>query len=177
MSFLKYGEMTNEQCFELGNAITGCNTLKRMTFGLSNNIDNTKLIDNSSDEENKKEDDQRDRALSLDVDINPLLVKGSANGQSCYYEDKENDVLHVPSWLFRLISFSQPLASLSHESPSKSVGQKLPRRQRRAGLLRGCVAGRRVRVDQAVSERVGRRHRLRCLSGVARGRRGGGARG
>jgi len=53
---------------------------------------NTKLIDNSSDDENKK-DDKRDRALSLDVDINPLLVKGSANGQSCYYEDKENGIV------------------------------------------------------------------------------------
>jgi hypothetical protein len=54
---------------------------------------NTKLIENSSDDESKKDDKERDRSLSLDVDINPLLVKGSSNGQSCYYEDKENGIV------------------------------------------------------------------------------------
>ena len=48
---------------------------------------NPKLIDNSSDDEPIK--DKRDRAVSIDVDINPLLVKGKANGKDCYYEDKE----------------------------------------------------------------------------------------
>ena len=46
-----------------------------------------KLIDNSSEEDNMKE--LRERALSVDVDINPLLIKGTANGKDCYYENKE----------------------------------------------------------------------------------------
>jgi len=45
------------------------------------------LIENSSEDETIKE--MRDRTLSIDVDINPLLVKGIANGKDCYYEDKE----------------------------------------------------------------------------------------
>ena len=43
VSFHNYGELSNEQCGELGNAIAGSTTLKRMAFYLSNNIDNTKL--------------------------------------------------------------------------------------------------------------------------------------
>ena len=52
-----------------------------------NKISDVKLIDNSSEEDPIKE--KRDRAISIDVDINPLLVKGKANGKDCYYEDKE----------------------------------------------------------------------------------------
>lgn len=49
------------------------------------------LIENSSEEDKLK--DKRDRALSIDVDIHPLLVKGTANGISCYYEDKEGGLV------------------------------------------------------------------------------------
>ena len=31
--------------------------------------------------------------MSLDVDVNPLLIKGVANGKDCYYEDKENGLV------------------------------------------------------------------------------------
>ena len=51
------------------------------------------LIDNSSDEDNDKKQEKRDRGLSLDVDTNPLLVKGQANGKNCYYEDKEGGLV------------------------------------------------------------------------------------
>lgn len=47
------------------------------------------LIENSSDDEHAVNQEKRDRALSLDVDLHPLLVKGTANGKNCYYEDKE----------------------------------------------------------------------------------------
>ena len=52
-----------------------------------NKDSDSKLIDNSSEDEMTRE--KRDRAISIDVDINPLLVKGKANGKDCYYEDKE----------------------------------------------------------------------------------------
>jgi hypothetical protein len=52
---------------------------------------NTALIENSSEED--KLQDRRARALSIDVDIHPLLVKGTANGINCYYEDKEGGLV------------------------------------------------------------------------------------
>jgi hypothetical protein len=51
------------------------------------------LIENSSDDEHAINQEKRDRALSLDVDLHPLLVKGTANGKSCYYEDKEGGLV------------------------------------------------------------------------------------
>jgi len=53
---------------------------------------NLKLIDNSSEEDNMKE--LRERALSVDVDNNPLLIKGTANGKDCYYENKEGGTVY-----------------------------------------------------------------------------------
>ena len=52
---------------------------------------NSALIENSSEEDKLK--DRRERALSIDVDIHPLLVKGTANGKNCYYEDKEGGLV------------------------------------------------------------------------------------
>tara|TARA_B100001248_G_scaffold238597_1_gene203307 strand:+ start:187 stop:636 length:450 start_codon:yes stop_codon:yes gene_type:complete len=51
------------------------------------------LIENSSDDEHAVNQEKRDRALSLDVDLHPLLVKGTANGKNCYYEDKEGGLV------------------------------------------------------------------------------------
>ena len=67
------------------------NVKKKSKKGKKSTSISSKLIDNSSDEENKNE--MRDRALSLDVDVNPLLIKGVANGKDCYYEDKENGLV------------------------------------------------------------------------------------
>lgn len=66
---------------------------KKTKKGKKKLVQESNLIENSSDDENTLKQEKRDRALSLDVDVHPLLVKGKANGKSCYYEDKEGGLV------------------------------------------------------------------------------------
>lgn len=66
---------------------------KKSKKGKKKSTAQSNLIENSSDDEHVINQEKRDRALSLDVDLHPLLVKGTANGRSCYYEDKEGGLV------------------------------------------------------------------------------------